>query len=149
MVENNVNKCNISYHFYIQFIFSSIKYILVELTVICGTCYSYTFLRLTQGYYGLRNLPEMTSVKKGRSECDNLQEWQRNCLLWPDFQEWGESKTMEIKKDEETGELGIISIVLQVRNTESDYENNKQPEGPLYSFSRLKTLHIVIILSRK
>lgn len=54
----------------------------------------------------------MSSPQQGKSEWDNLTEEQRNCLIWPDFLEWGPEHHVEIKRSKGNSDLGIISVAL-------------------------------------
>ena len=55
----------------------------------------------------------------------DLEEWQRNCVIWPDFLEWGDAHDIEIEKENGTGGLGIVTVVLTVRGHPFHFFNIK------------------------
>ena len=52
-----------------------------------------------------------------RKEWDELEEWQRNCLMWPDFLVWGQSRNVEIHRKDPNDSIGLVSIAVQVSRT--------------------------------
>jgi hypothetical protein len=49
-----------------------------------------------------------------RIEWDELEEGQRNCLMWPDFLLWDEPRTVEIHRKDTDASLGLVTITVQV-----------------------------------
>lgn len=49
-----------------------------------------------------------------RIEWDELEEGQRNCLMWPDFLLWDEPHTVEIHRKDTDASLGLVTITVQV-----------------------------------
>jgi hypothetical protein len=49
-----------------------------------------------------------------RDEWDNLNESQRNCLMWPDFLVWQKELDVEIQRNERNDTLGLTTVTVQV-----------------------------------
>ena len=45
---------------------------------------------------------------------DDLSREGRNCLLWPDFLEWGPETVVDVQKSSGHDTLGIITTAIQV-----------------------------------
>lgn len=49
-----------------------------------------------------------------RKEWVDLKESERNCLMWPDFLEWGKPENVEVHLDNHQTSLGLVSVAVQV-----------------------------------
>lgn len=69
---------------------------------------------------------EVSNKKSKRLEWDDLDEKQRNCILWPDFLEWGAEEEVVLEKESKDDDLGIITVVLECPETGTCFNIIKQ-----------------------
>ncbi|XP_028398327.1 uncharacterized protein LOC114521951 [Dendronephthya gigantea] len=61
-----------------------------------------------------------------RKEWEDLNESERNCLMWPDFLQWGEPDKVKIYLDNAQTSLGLVSVAVQDPMTREWYHISKR-----------------------